>query len=51
MKLVRIFLLVYKYKKQTDSKKGRIIIRNIVYDISEKHLRGLLSKYGEILDV
>lgn len=32
-------------------KKGRIIIRNLVYDIREKHLRKLFEKYGEIVEV
>jgi len=27
-------------------KKGRIIIRNLVWDIREAHLRKLLTKYG-----
>jgi len=35
----------------SESKKGRIILRNLVYDVSEKHLRGLLSKFGEIVEV
>lgn len=30
---------------------GRIIIRNIGYDIREKHLRSFLAKHGSILDV
>jgi len=32
-------------------KKGRIIIRNLVYDISSRHLRKLLKKFGEIVEV
>jgi hypothetical protein len=27
-------------------KKGRVIIRNLVWDVREKHLRTLLAKYG-----
>ncbi len=33
------------------AKKSRIIIRNLVYDIREKHLRTLFSKYGNITDI
>lgn len=32
-------------------KEGRIIIRNLVYDVNEKHLRNLFSKYGDISEV
>jgi len=35
-------------KKQ---RKGRIIIRNLVFDINEKMLRSLCAPYGEIIDV
>ena len=31
--------------------KGRIIIRNLVFDINEKMLRKLMSQFGEIIDV
>mmetsp|Transcript_467 Transcript_467/g.434 ORF Transcript_467/g.434 Transcript_467/m.434 type:complete len:106 (-) Transcript_467:342-659(-) len=33
------------------SHKGRIIIRNLVFDINEKMLRKLMSKFGEIIDI
>lgn len=30
---------------------GRLVVRNLVYDISEKHIRGLFSKYGDIQEI
>ncbi|EAS03801.1 RNA recognition motif 2 in vertebrate RNA-binding protein (macronuclear) [Tetrahymena thermophila SB210] len=38
-------------KNQAQQKKGRVIIRNLIFDISEKHLKGLLGKYGEIIEI
>ncbi len=32
-------------------KQNRLIIRNLVFDIGEKHLRKLLTPYGEITDI
>ena len=28
-----------------------MVVRNLVYDINEKHLRNLFSKYGEISEI
>lgn len=30
---------------------GRLIIRNLVFDINEKHLKSLFTKYGEIKEI
>ncbi|KAL4510834.1 hypothetical protein ABPG72_004988 [Tetrahymena utriculariae] len=38
-------------KNQAQQKKGRVIIRNLIFDINEKHLNGLLGKYGEIIEI
>lgn len=35
----------------TKKKHHRIILRNLVVDINEKHLRKLCSQYGEVTDV
>lgn len=32
-------------------KKGRVFIKNLIFDISEKILRKAFTKYGEIIDV
>ncbi|KAL4435734.1 hypothetical protein ABPG74_018285 [Tetrahymena malaccensis] len=38
-------------KNLAQQKKGRVIIRNLIFDISEKHLKGLLGKFGEIIEI
>lgn len=41
-----------KVKKEKKlGKKNRLIIRNIVFDIREKHLRKLFEPYGQIVDI
>lgn len=40
-----------KAKDLGEDKRGRIIIRNLVYDIHEKQLRSLFGKFGEINSV
>lgn len=32
-------------------KRARLIIRNLVFDINEKHIRKLVEPYGEIKEV
>jgi len=34
-----------------DAKAGRVIIRNLGFDLREKHLKNLFSKFGEIVNV
>jgi len=34
-----------------ENKKGRLIVRNINYDLKEKHLKLLFEKYGEVKEV
>jgi RNA recognition motif-containing protein len=34
-----------------DVKAGRVIIRNLGFDLREKHLKNLFSKFGEIVNV
>ena len=34
-----------------DAKAGRLIVRNLGFDLREKHLKGLFSKFGEIVNV
>lgn len=38
-------------KNLAQQKKGRVIIRNLIFDISEKLLKGLLGKFGEITEI
>ena len=37
--------------KPVDSKKGRLIVRNINFDLREKHLRKMFQVHGSIKDV
>ena len=37
--------------KEKKIKHNRIIIRNLVYDINEKHLRKLLTPFGEVKEI
>ena len=53
-----INLYIYKMSKpeaneqsKSRQRKGRIILRNLVFDVNEKMLRGLCSKFGSIVDV
>ena len=39
------------YSLNSLAHKGRLIIRNLVYDINEKHLRNLFKPFGEIQGV
>lgn len=34
-----------------DAKAGRVIVRNLGFDLREKHLKTLFSKFGEIINV
>ena len=36
---------------KTKQRKGRVILRNLVFDVNDKMLRGLCSKFGKIIDV
>ena len=38
-------------KDKNKGKRNRLIIRNLVFDINEKHLKKLLLPYGEIYDL
>ena len=38
-------------KNSEESKKSRIIIRNLVFDVNETHLKKLFEPYGKIVDV
>ena len=38
-------------KEKAQLKKSRLIIRNLVFDINEKHLRQLFQKFGEVQDI
>ena len=38
-------------EKKGKGKKNRLIIRNLIFDVREKHLRKLLSPFGEIVDL
>ena len=38
-------------RPRTNYKQGRLIIRNLQYDIKEKHLIKNFAKYGQIIDV
>jgi RNA recognition motif-containing protein len=43
-----------KTKKTQEKRKGkgnRLIIRNLVFDMNEKHIRKLMAPYGEIIDI
>ena len=35
----------------SNDKKGRLIVRNINFDLREKHLRILFQKFGKLTDV
>ena len=36
---------------KTGQKKGRLIIRNLVFDINPKMLTKLFKKYGKVIDI
>jgi RNA recognition motif-containing protein len=40
-----------KDKKEIKGKKNRLIIRNLVFDVSDKHLRKLLEPFGKIAEI
>lgn len=40
-----------KEPKQSTEKEGKIIIRNLGFDLREKHLKSLFDKFGEIVGV
>lgn len=34
-----------------DAKAGRVIVRNLGFDLREKHLKSLFGKFGEIINI
>lgn len=40
-----------KSHERSKGKKNRLIIRNLVFDVREKHIRKLLTPFGELVDI